>query len=47
MKGLEGNSVGNYQSELIINVYSLKVFRSPAVQGRCVCAYLCVNVCKY
>lgn len=51
MKDLEGNSAHSCQRELIINVYSLKVFRSPAVQGMYVCTYLCacvrVHVCKY
>lgn len=44
MKDLQGNSRGSCQSRLIVNVYSLKVFRSPAVQGICVCTYACVYI---
>lgn len=33
------------QSKLIINVYSFKVLSSPAVQGMCVCTYVCVRTC--
>lgn len=53
MKDLEGNIVGSFQRELIINVYSLKVFRSSAGRSMCqcvrtcVCMYVCVYVCKY
>lgn len=53
MKDLEGNIVGSFQKELIINVYSLKVSRSPAGRSMCVCVrtcvcmYVCVYVCKY
>lgn len=37
MKVLIGNRIGSCQSKLIMNVYSLEVFRIFAVQDICVC----------
>jgi len=41
-KDVAGSSAGSCQSNLIINVFGLKVFSSPAVQG--VCMYARVNI---